>query len=304
MKILRSLTVIKSETSVALGFFDGVHMGHKAVICEAVSRARRLGAMSAVFTFAQRPKSVLKKEKAELILSESEKISILDEMGVDLLFIIDFEDVMNLSGEDFVTEVLSKKLKAREIVCGYNYYFGRGGKNGYTELCRLCEPMKISVTEQQPIMFNDLPISSSRIRECLKQGKINDVNRMLGRSYGYNLDVVHGNMLGRTIDAPTINQEFSENMLIPRFGVYASCVTVDGEKYRGVTNIGIKPTVGAEKPLSETHIIGYKGEELYGKTVDVRLLDYIRDEKKFESIELLKEQIEADRQAVINLNFR
>lgn len=293
MKVIYNLIPSEYETFTALGFFDGVHLGHREVILEAVKCSQKLGIKSCVFTFSRRPKSILKNEPDMLLTSENKKIRLIESLGVDLLYIVDFTELMGLSGEEFVQDILIETLHCRGVVCGFNYHFGKGGKCNSDSLVQICEKYNCEAVSRKPILYDSKCISSSRIRNSLEYGDIHSANEMLGYEFGYCLEVVHGRQLGRTIGTPTINQAFPENFCLPKFGVYVSKVTVNGKKYRGVTNIGIKPTVGSDKPVSETWILDFSGD-LYGKEVDVRLLSFIREEKKFASIDELKQQILKD----------
>lgn len=293
MKIVYDIIPSEHETLTALGFFDGVHLGHKDVICTAVKNAKALGVKSCVLTFSRRPKSILTGEPDMFLTTESEKIRLIESLGVDLLYIVDFAEMMSLSGEEFVKAILVDNLKCKGVVCGFNYHFGKGGKCDSNALAEICNKYNCQTASRKPILYDGECISSSRIRSALQNGDVLTANKMLGHEFGYNLEVIHGRQLGRTIGIPTINQAFPENFCLPKFGVYASAVTIDGEKYRGITNIGVKPTVGSDKPVSETWILDYSGD-LYGKLVDIRLLAFIREERKFSSIDELKRQILKD----------
>lgn len=293
MKVIYNLSPSESETFTALGFFDGIHLGHTDVIEETVRGAQRLGVKSCVFTFSRRPKSVLTGEPDMLLTTDHEKRALIERAGVDILYIVDFSEVMDMSGEEFVKTVLIDKLKCRGVVCGFNYCFGKGGGADADTLADICGRLNCEVIVRDPIMYKSDAIGSSRIRNALQSGDIQSANDMLGRRYGYSLKVVHGRQLGHTIGIPTINQAFPEDFCLPMFGAYASLVIVEGVEYRGITNIGVKPTVGSDKPVSETWILGFSGD-LYGKIVDVRLVSFIRGEKKFASVDELKKQILAD----------
>lgn len=297
MKIVYDIIPSENESFTALGFFDGVHLGHKDVICTAVENAKALGVKSCVLTFSRRPKSILTGESDMFLTTESEKIRLIESLGVDLLYIVDFKEMMSLSGEEFVKIILVDNLKCKEVVCGFNYHFGKGGKCDSNALAKICEKYNCKTISREPILYDGECISSSRIRNLLQNGNVLSANKMLGHKFGYCLEVVHGRQLGRTIGIPTINQTFPENFCLPKFGVYASLVTIDGKEYRGVTNIGVKPTVGSDKPVSETWILNYSGN-LYDKKVDIRLLDFVRAEQKFASISELKNQILKDSEVV------
>lgn len=297
MKIVYDIVPSENESFTALGFFDGVHLGHKDVICKAVENAKALGIKSCVLTFSRRPKSILTGEPDMFLTTESEKISLIEGLGVDLLYIVDFSEIMSLSGEEFVKTILIDNLKCKGVVCGFNYHFGKGGKCDSNALMEICRKYNCRTVSREPILYKGECISSSRIRNSLQSGDVLSANKMLGHKFGYSLEVIHGRQLGRTIGIPTINQAFPEGFCLPRFGAYASEVTINDKKYRGVTNIGIKPTVGSDVPVSETWILDYSGD-LYGEKVDVRLLDFIRAEKKFSSISDLKCQILSDSEYV------
>lgn len=293
MKIIYNINPSENNTFTALGFFDGIHLGHKDVICTAVENSKRLGIESCVLTFSRRPKSILTNEPDMFLTTENEKIRLIESLGVDLLYIVDFTELMGLSGEEFVRSILIETLHCRGVVCGFNYHFGKGGKCDSDTLAKICQKYNCEAISRNPILYGSECISSSRIRNSLQYGDISSANEMLGHKFGYCLEVVHGRQLGRTIGIPTINQAFPENFCLPKFGVYASEVTINSKRYRGVTNIGVKPTVGSDKPISETWILEYSGD-LYGKSVDIRLLAFIREEKKFTSIDELKQQILKD----------
>ncbi|MBQ7521367.1 MAG: riboflavin biosynthesis protein RibF, partial [Clostridia bacterium] len=181
--------------------------------------------------------------------------------------------------------------------CGFNYHFGNGGTANSENLRDLCSKYNIEVVALPPAMYHDEPVSSTRIRHYLKQGRVSDVTKMLGREYSYELTVCKGNQLGRRMGTPTFNQIIPEELILPRFGVYVTAVTdSEGKKICGVTNIGIKPTIGTESPLAETWLPNYNCGELYGKTVRFELLEFMRGEKKFSSIFELKASILSDGQ--------
>ena len=291
MKVLTELVHSEKPTSVALGYFDGVHRGHAAVIGEAVQCAKENGYIPTVFTLLQSPRTILKGEKSKNIITLDEKLGILESMGVELVYLMDFAGIKDITAEEFVRDIIYGCFNARHTACGFNYHFGAGAKGHGFELGEMCGKYGISVFAKHRITMSGSPISSTRIRECIVNGDIPSANEMLGRLYGFRLPVIHGRQLGRKLSTPTLNQEFPEGLVLPLFGVYASSVNVDGKEYCGVTNIGIKPTVGSDRVLIETWMPDYSGSELYGKTIDIRLLENIREERKFSDIDTLKEEI-------------
>lgn len=298
MLIFRDLTVSPRPTAVALGYFDGVHLGHKAVIRAAVD-CKAEGLAPAVFTFSSTPKRGTEKSQ---LTSFDEKARIFEQIGVEILYIIDFETVRNKTPDEFVCDVLKKVFRAEKVFCGYNYHFGKHGTATGEDLGRLCESRGIKAVIKTPVRFQKDYVSSTNIRNYLKSGEVQKANKMLGYDYGIVNESVEGRHLGTAMGTPTINLNFESNRLIPRYGVYASVVFVDGEKHIGVTNIGVKPTVSKGKtPNCETWMPLYKGGELYGKRVEVRLREFLRPEKKFDSLSELKKAIEQDGETAVKI---
>lgn len=294
MTIYNTIEKLNVPTAVALGHFDGVHLGHQLVINNAV-KCKKQGLAPVVLTFKQNPACVLSTKKIPYLMSNEDKNNCIEKLGVEYLFNLDFEEVMNLTAEEFVSEILHKKLNAKRVYCGFNYHFGSGGNANSETLRDLCSEYKIEVVSLPPVLFNDDPISSTRIRHYLKQGRIADVTKMLGREFSYRLPVCKGNQLGRRMGTPTFNQPIPDNMILPRYGVYVTAVIMeDGTKVCGVTNIGIKPTVGSNAPLAETWMPKYSCGELYGKTLEFQILDFVRGESRFDSIFELKAAILSD----------
>ena len=278
------------RTAVALGVFDGVHLGHRTVI----DRAVMLGSgelRSVVFTFRQG--SVTNKGRLRL-LSDKDKFYRLEQRRVDLICSPDLSEVRDMEAEDFVSRILAGRLRCRYAVCGKDFRFGRGAAGDAELLKRLGEKYGFEAVVLDKLALGGETVSSTVIKEHIAKGEIVRANELLGYRFGYRLPVIHGREIGRTWDFPTINQLLPEEIVMPRYGVYCSRVKTGGKAYTGVTNIGVKPTVGAEKaPLAETYIIGFGGD-LYGKTVQVSLERFIRPEKKFESIDELRKQIARD----------
>ena len=291
VKLLNKTEKCKKHTAVALGFFDGVHLGHRAVISEAVEYAKKDGLSSAVFTFSDSPERLLSGASKPFLTDNSKKTELIEEIGVDLLYMVPFEEVKELSCEEFVKSILYEKLKAKKVYCGFNYRFGKGGKGDINTLRTICAKYSISVSEIPPVMYEDEPISSTRIRSALMCGKIKQANDMLGRYFDINFRVISGNRLGRRLGFPTINQALPEDFIKPLYGVYASAYVCDDKIYPAVTNIGVRPTVGSEVPLAETWVIDAQLQRLYYRKAKIILLDFIRRERKFDSIDELRQAV-------------
>lgn len=282
-----------TKTAVALGVFDGIHKGHQDVINCAISY-KDTGLSSAVFTFNTKTVTTKGNGHIDMLLSDELKLEMLENMGVDYIFSPEFSVLKNLTAHEFVKEIIHKKLNASVAICGENFRFGKGAFSGSDELSSICRDLGIA-TIILPHTFSDgKAISSTDIRKHIINGEIALANKKLGYDFYFKLPVVHGNMIGRTLDFPTINQYFQAGQVIPRFGVYASVTEIEGKAYPSISNIGIKPTIGGESfPLAETFIINFKGD-LYEKVIKVSLKQFIRPEQKFEDLNELKATIKND----------
>ncbi|MBR2319621.1 MAG: riboflavin biosynthesis protein RibF [Clostridia bacterium] len=276
--------------SVALGLFDGLHPAHRQVILSATMNIADDTAVS-VYTFD--PSTIHTKSINGLLCASEEEEHLLNTMGVDELFRVDFTTVQHLSPSDFVHTILKEQLGAVKVSCGYNYRFGYRGQGDTALLTQLCAEVGIAVTIVPEIDIDGIPVSSTAIRAAIAAGDMATARRLLGRPYYLHAPVVEGQHLGNKLGFPTINQVLPANVATPLFGVYASCVQWEGETYPAVTNIGIRPTVGADAPLAETYIIGFTGD-LYGTSPRVYPLSYLRPEQKFASLEDLQAQIDRD----------
>lgn len=280
------------KRAVALGNFDGLHLGHTAVIQKAVSLADR-GFIPCVMLLEPLPCNVEGFAAHKSLVTDSEKLRLIGNTGAQTVK-VDFLKIKDYEPERFFDEIIVKKLNAGAVCCGFNYRFGKNGKGDSALLKKLCLDAGIEFFVSEPVEYGGLPISSTRIRNALESGEIEQANAMLGRCFGFTLEVVHGDKIGRLLDCPTINQLFPEELIVPKYGVYASETKIDGKWLRSVTNIGIRPSFENDEQRSETHIIDYNGD-LYGKEIEVRLCSYKRSEKKFSSLDELKKQLIEDR---------
>ncbi len=280
------------KTAVALGNFDGLHKGHLAVINEAVMEKHN-GLLPCILTFDSHPQKTLRGSAPKKIMTRSLCEKTTTELGCKTVR-LPFEEVSNMSPEEFFNEILIKKLNVGSVSCGFNYRFGKNGTGTAETLRELCKNAKIGFKCAGEVLYDDEVISSTRIRQAVENGDIENANNMLGRHFAYDFEVVHGDRIGKKLlGFPTINQIFPEWHIVPKNGVYASATEVDGTTYPSMTNIGKRPTVGGDELRSETCIIGFSGD-LYGTHPEVRLIKLIRDEKKFPSLEALSEQLKID----------
>ncbi len=293
MEIINKLEPSDMRTSVALGFFDGMHRGHQTVIRSAVSSCGD-SMIPAVLTFYEQPRAVISGNTPELLINDEEKIKLFESIGVKRLYCLHFQELSNMSPEDFVEFVLLRTLNAKRVFCGFNYHFGNGGTADCEDLKRMCRLHNIIVTVNNPVIYQGHPISSSRIRDCIKSGDMISACTMLGRCFSYDLPVIHGKHLGRELGSPTINQDISDNQILPKFGVYATFATINGKRIPSVTNVGIQPTFGADKPIAETWILSDEISDLYGEKIEVSFIKFLRAEKKFDDLDELKAAISND----------
>lgn len=288
---------VQKGSVVALGSFDGLHLGHMAVINSAKNLANMLDAIPCICTFSEHPLKVLTGKEPPALFAGDVKDEAFRATGVEVVR-LDFASIMHMSPEEFFEEILFKTLHVAGVCCGFNYTFGEKGKGTPELLDRLCAEKGVVFSASPAMELDGTPVSSTRIRNALCGGNVELANRMLGRPFKYRQQVVDGDKRGRTWGIPTINQPFPEELVTPRHGVYASRCVVDGRTYFGATNIGVRPTVKEDDPVSsETYLLDYEGD-LYGKFVDISLLKFLRPEKKFETVEELEAQIRTDIETV------
>ena len=279
---------------VALGCFDGVHLGHASVIKTAKKEAERLGLPCCIWSFAEPPKRYYAPELVPILTPPQIKREIIEALGADIYVSVEFnEKIASISPADFFHTILSKNLKAACIVCGFDFTFGKGGKGNADMLRELCEANSIGFISVLPVNVNNQAVSSSAIRKLLADGKVEQAAALLGRPYFIKSKVVDGKHLGRNLGFPTINQKIQNGICLPLNGVYLTKVSFDNQSYFAITNIGTQPTVDGKEIISETNIFDFSGD-LYGKEVCVRFLTFIRGVKKFESLEKLKQRVLSD----------
>lgn len=288
MKIIEGTTEfqIEEQTAVSLGKFDGLHLGHRLLV-ERILEKKREGLKSLIFTFdfGDRPVLLLPQEREEL----------LRRRGVDYLLECPFvEEISHMEAEDFVKEILVRRLHARYLAVGTDFHFGHHRKGDYRLLKRMGAEYGFEVEVVEKACWQGEEISSSRIRRELEQGNMELVGQLLGYAYSVTGEVLHGRKIGRTLGLPTINLLPEERKLLPPNGVYATRTVIAGEIFEGITNIGYKPTVGGETRRGvETYLFDLD-RDLYGEILTVRFYGFERPEKKFASLEELKNRIEQD----------
>ncbi len=300
MRIFRHQEALPAEllgAAVAIGNFDGMHRGHQAVIGEAGMLARATGAPWAALTFEPHPRTVFRPGDAPFRLTpEPAKARLIAAMGVDVLIVVPFDrDFSLLTAEDFVNEVLVGRLRARHVVAGYDFAFGKGRRGDCTLLLRMGREAGFDFTVVQAVRGEGGVVhSSSAVRDALREGRPRDAAAILGRSFEIEAEVVAGDARGRSIGFPTANLALGE-YLRPLSGVYAvhAAVADDAPRLQGVANIGRRPTVGGGEVNLEVHLFDFAGH-LYGKRLRVELIEFLRPEKTFDGIASLRAQIARD----------
>lgn len=289
MELLTTLPArLPADTAVALGFFDGVHAGHRAVL--AATAQQRL--LRTAFTFSTTGRAPCGKQGGR-IYPDALRARLIEENGIDLLLTPDFSAIADMGAEAFA-DFLCGNLRAKCVCCGEDYRFAAGASADAAELSRLCRQRGCAVIIVPPVLAGGERVSSTRIRERIRQGEIELAGRLLGEPYRIEGPVEHGQRLGHALGFPTLNQPLPEGGVLPRFGVYASQALVEGRWVDGVTNIGVRPSVDEGlAPRAETYLVGYAGK-LYGEQVSLRLLGFLRPERRFASTDALRAQIAAD----------
>lgn len=281
---------------VTIGTFDGVHIGHKAILKRLVETAKKENLDSVVLTFFPHPRMVLQQNvDIKLINTIEERTELLESTGLDYLVIHPFTHAFSrLTALEYVRDILVNSLKAKKIIIGYDHRFGRNRNADIEDLKEFGKTYNFEVEEISAKEIDDVAISSTKIRKALNEGDIETANSYLGYNFMISGEVVKGKAIGRTINYPTANLKLKENYkLVPKNGVYIVQSTIEGEKVFGITSIGTNPTVGGTEKTIETHFLNFN-KDLYGKEITIAFLKYIRDEETFDSVEILKREIEKD----------
>ena len=288
-------------TAIALGTFDGLHRGHQAVLTAAAACARADALCPTVLLFDRHPKQILCNAAPPLLLTDDEKHRLLTAQGFSIRT-VPFLSLKDLSPQDFV-RFLKTELHAGAVCCGKNYHFGKNAEGTAALLQTLGADAGIRVQIAPDVLFDGAPVSATRIRTAIECGDMPAANAMLGRTFSYALPVVSGDKRGRLLGFPTLNQFFPDGLVRPRAGVYAAKVCLKQTWYAAVTNIGVRPTIGTDSFRSETCILDFSGD-LYGQTIEVHLLEFLRDEQKFGSLDQLKAAMQKDAAAAKKVNAR
>lgn len=282
--------------------FDGVHLGHKSIIDELKKLGSKHDLETAILTFWPHPRFVFNpNEDLKLLNTLEEKTSLLDKYGIKNLFLQEFdEEFRNLTGDEFVKQILIEKLHVKHLIVGYDHSFGKNKSGNFELLEKLSKELHFEVQQMEAINIHENNISSTKIRNALLKGNITEANEMLGYSYSVSGTVVHGKKLGRTIGYPTANIETDSIKLLPKKGAYIVEVFVKDQQYKGMLSIGTNPTVNGENLTVEVYILDFEGD-IYDEKITVKFRDFLHEEIKFEGLEKLIERLDEDK--VLTENF-
>lgn len=292
MQILHDLSE-NPNLSLALGYFDGVHIGHQAVIKNAVNYAKQNGGKSAVITFKDHPCCFFHGVCPKYILTREYREKFIADLGVDYLYELDFEKLAGLSAEEYLENILIKHFSPKSISTGFNHNFGHNKTGDVKFLERESVKYNYKYFALPPQKYDGEVISSTKIRKLLSDGQIDTANKMLGRNFIIEGTVIKGRQIGRTIGFRTANILYPIELIDIPFGVYSVLVNYASQTYQGIANFGVRPTVNGQGALLEVHIIDFE-KDIYGEVLEVKFIKMLRTERKFDSLDSLKQQISRD----------
>ncbi len=301
---LESLNPLRGSV-LTLGSYDGIHRGHREILSSVVHHARARGIPSVLVTFDPHPRHVLEKDREILpmLMSVDEKLEIIEEIGLEYIYIINFtEKFSNTSASDFLEKVITPFFNPEYIIVGYDHHFGKDREGGPEFLTNFCTDNSINIEIIEPVSDDDNHISSTRIRNLIKNGYVRRANFELGSVYGFNARVVKGSGRGKELSFPTANViPLCETQLMPKSGVYFIRGRFIGHHAFGMCNFGVRPTFGESELIMEIHFFHNFEHDIYGKEIRVEFLERIRDEVKFPSSEVLINQLKRDKQKCLEL---
>lgn len=284
--------------------FDGVHLGHKCIIDELKKLGSAHNLETAILTFWPHPRFVFNpNEDLKLLNTLDEKTLLMEKYGINNLFLKEFdEEFRNLTGEEFVRQILVDKLNIKYLIIGYDHSFGKNKSGNFELLQSLSKELDFEVEQMEAINIHENNISSTKIRNALLAGNILEANEMLGYSYSVSGTVVHGKKLGRTIGYPTANIETENIKLLPKKGAYIVETFINDQQYKGMLSVGTNPTVNGDKLTVEVYILDFEGD-IYDEKITVKFRDFLHEEIKFEGLVKLIERLDEDKSLTENFEF-
>ena len=306
MKVFTTIPNYPSENKsiVTIGTFDGVHLGHRVVLRRMREIAKKTKGKSVLFTFFPHPRYVLHKDNQnmKLITTLQEKQDLINQAGLDNLVIHEFtKKFSRIKPVNFVRDILVEQLNVHTLVIGYDHHFGRNREGSIQELTTLADLYDFNIEKIDPQYFEDVTVSSSKIRKLIEKGEMVKAKQYLGYEFMLNGKVIKGNSLGKTINFPTANIVVEDKWkILPADGVYAVKIVLEAKEYKGMMNIGQKPTVDGNGISLEVNIFDFN-QDIYGKGIEIRFVKRIRDERKFEDLQALKKQLLIDKNKAIQI---
>jgi len=306
LKVFRNFSDYHTEKPLALslGMFDGVHLGHKSIIDELIKVSSKNNLETAILTFWPHPRFVFNpNEDLKLLNTLDEKTELMAQYAIQNLFLKEFdEEFRNLTGEEFVRQILVDKLNVKYLIIGYDHSFGKNKSGNFELLQKLSKELDFEVEQMEAINIHENNISSTKIRNALLNGNILEANEMLGYSYSVSGTVIHGKKIGRTIGYPTANIETENLKLLPKKGAYIVEVFLKDQQYKGMLSIGTNPTVNGKKLTVEVYILDFDGD-IYEENITIKFRDFLHEEIKFEGLEKLIERLDEDKRLTEGFNF-
>ncbi|ASK29430.1 riboflavin biosynthesis protein RibF [Chryseobacterium sp. T16E-39] len=306
MKVFKNFKDYSSQKPLALslGMFDGVHLGHKCIIDELKKVGSDNELETAILTFWPHPRFVFNpNEDLKLLNTLDEKKLLIEKYGINTLFLKEFdEEFRNLTGEEFVRQILVDKLNVKYLIIGYDHSFGKNKSGNFELLQKLSKELDFEVEQMEAINIHENNISSTKIRNALLAGNIIAANEMLGYSYSVSGKVIHGKKIGRTIGYPTANIGTDSIKLLPKKGAYIVEVEINDQPYKGMLSVGTNPTVNGDTLTVEVYILDFN-KDIYDQEITVRFRDFLHEEIKFEGLEKLIERLDEDKRLTEEFNF-
>lgn len=306
MKIYHNLNEISNINNpvASIGMFDGVHTGHQQIFEDLINTAESMGGESVAITFDTHPRMVLQHDayKLKFINSYQEKVELIENKGIDHLIFLPFtREFSKQTTTDFVKNILVKLLKIKALLVGYDNRFGNKENNNFNELFKLSKEYHFEIKQSEIKYIDNVIVSSTKIREALDKGEIRNANKLLGYRYQFSGKIVMGNQIGQQIGFPTANIDLENDFkLIPSIGVYAVLIEYQNYTYKGMLNIGIRPTLNINKLSIEAHIFDFN-KDIYGQYLKIFFVDKIRDEQRFSNLDELVLQLQKDRLTALEI---
>lgn len=296
---LDSIDGLLTRSAVTIGMFDGVHLGHRALLNALMEEAKRIEGQSVALTFDTHPAQTVRPEHApKFICTLEQRIAILEATGADVIVVAKFDEALaGMSPREFFEQVLLDRLKAAVVVVGPDFRFGKGRVGDFAKLAQLGVEHGSAAVAIMPVIVDDAPVSSTRIRTLLRHGDVTNAARLLGRLFVLEGAVVKGDALGRRLGFPTANLSVPPEQILPADGVYSGDVAVRGEMYPTLISIGTRPTIGGASLVIEAHIVGFDGD-IYGERIRLGFRSWLRGQKKFANLDQLVGQMKLDLEAV------